>query len=74
MGCISFGESSRVWGLTRQRQRPPRPIPPPTNTAVFCVDCFSSMLIWGTDAKDKADPVRVETAFPPSSPRPSSAE
>ena len=44
MGCISFGESSRVWGLTRQPLPSLRPIPLPTSTAVFCVDCFSSML------------------------------
>ena len=35
---------------------------------------YSENLVWGAEAKDKADPVRVEKAFPRSSPRPSSAE
>ena len=43
---------------------PPLPNLPPTSTAVFCVDCKTGTLVWETNAKDKAEPVRVENAFP----------
>ena len=36
-------------------------------------ETYTGTLIWGTNAKDKAEPVRVEKPSPPSSPRPSSA-
>ena len=31
---------------------------------MFCVDWITDILVWGAEAKDKADPVRVEKAFP----------
>ena len=31
---------------------------------MFCVDWITDILVWGADAKDKAEPVRVEKAFP----------
>ena len=34
------------------------------STAVFGVDWITGKLVWGTKAKDKAEPVRVEKAFP----------
>ena len=30
----------------------------------FCVDWITDILIWGANAKDKAEPVRIEKAFP----------
>ena len=45
----------------------PRPLHPnrrPTNTAVFCVDWITDILVWGANVKDNAEPVRVEQAFP----------
>ena len=43
------------------------------STSSWKNEAYTGTLVWGIDAKDKADPVRVEKAFPPSSPRPSSA-
>ena len=34
------------------------------STAVFGVDWITGKLIWGANAKDKADPIRIEKAFP----------
>ena len=31
---------------------------------MFCVDWITDILIWGANAKDKANPIRIEKAFP----------
>ena len=31
---------------------------------MICVDWITDILIWGANAKDKADPIRIEKAFP----------
>ena len=36
-------------------------------------EAYTGALVWGTNAKDKAEPVGWRRLFPPSSPRPSSA-
>ena len=37
---------------------------PPMRSVSYCVDWIIDILIWGANAKDKADPVRIEKAFP----------
>ena len=66
LAAIVLGGGGRDVASEKSRrchlQQPPGP--PPTSTAVFCVYQKPRTLVWGTTAKDKADPVRVEKAFP----------
>ena len=41
-------------------------LPSPTADVylIFCLDWITDILIWGANAKDKADPIRIEKAFP----------
>ena len=47
---LSLSHLSEFWG--------------PPQTAVFCIYYKPRKLIWGANAKDKADPIRIEKAFP----------
>ena len=66
LAAIALGGGGRDVASEKSRrchlQQPPGP--PPTSTAVFCVYQKPRTLVWGVNAKDKGEPVRVEKAFP----------
>ena len=65
LAAIALGGGGRDVASEKSRrchlQQPPGP--PPTSTAVFCVYQKPRTLVWGINAKDKAEPVRVEKTF-----------